>query len=241
LVIGENRDAVLRRPLLVMVTDRQRLAGGHGGNSRLAPALNAVLAAVSTAARAGVDLIQLRERGLEDSDLLRVAVEAVRVTAGTRARVLVNDRLDVALAAGAEGIHLPARAFSSRQVRAIAPEGFIIGRSVHTEAEAVAAEREGGCDYLIFGSVFATPSKPAGHVPAGLDLLARVCSAVSLPVLAIGGITLDRAQVVARAGAAGVAGIGLFGSTDVRELMEIVRRLREVFGDSRQRLDARVP
>jgi thiamine-phosphate diphosphorylase len=213
-----------------MVTDRQRLTGGNGTDGRRVRALDAGLAAIATAARAGVDLIQIRERSLEDSDLLRVTAEAVRVTAGTSARVLVNDRLDVALAAGAKGVHLPARAFASRRVRAIAPEGFIVGRSVHTEAGAVAAEREGGCDYLIFGSVFATLSKPAGHVPAGLDLLARVCSAVTLPVLAIGGITLDRAPDVARAGAAGLAGISLFSSTDVKELTDTVQCLREVWG-----------
>jgi thiamine-phosphate pyrophosphorylase len=205
------------KPFVVMVTDRRRSRPGG------------LVEAVGRASRAGVDAIQLRERGLEDGDLLVLAREVTRVAAAAGARTLVNDRTDVALAAGADGVHLPARAVSCARVRPVAPPGFLIGRSVHTCDEARMAEDEGGCDYLLFGSVFATESKPDTHQPAGLDPLARVCAAVTLPVLAIGGITVDRVDEVARTGAAGIAGIGLFAGGQEAELVESVRRIRAAF------------
>ena len=112
----------------------------------------------------------------------------------------------------------------------MAPDGFLIGRSVHSEADAVTAAREGGCDYLVFGSVFESRSKPAGHAIAGLETLARVCAAVRLPVVAIGGITTARVPEVVRAGAAGIAAIGLFGRAEPGELVEIVGQVRQAFG-----------
>ncbi len=102
--------------------------------------------------------------------------------------------------------------------------------SVHNEVEARAAERDGGCDYLIFGTVFESASKPAGHPIAGVEALARVCAAVSLPVLAIGGIALGNIDDVVRAGAAGAAAIGLFGKGDERDLADRVRRIHAAFG-----------
>lgn len=181
----------------MMVTDRHRT-----GPDRMD-------AAIEAAASAGVALIQVRERGLEDADLLDLVAGIVR-RAGGRARVVVNDRADVALAAGAAGVHLPAAAISAARLRTLVPSSFVVGRSVHSVDEAQRAERDGGCDYLVFGSVFETASKPAGHVPAGPEALAAVCAAVTLPVLAIGGISSERAGVMAAAGAAGIAAIGLF-------------------------------
>jgi thiamine-phosphate diphosphorylase len=144
--------------------------------------------------------------------------------------MLVNDRIDVALAAGAGGVHLPGGAVSSARVRAIVPQSFLVGRSVHSAGEAIEAALDGGCDYLVFGSVFATRSKPAGHAVAGLDALAGVCAAVQLPVLAIGGITPARVPDLVRAGAAGIAAIGLFAAGDERELRDTVRQIRRAFG-----------
>ena len=112
------------------------------------------------------------------------------------------------------------------------PDDFLVGRSVHSEAEAIAAEAAGGCDYLTFGTVYESRSKPAGHPVAGVDALARVCSAVRLPVLAIGGITIERIPEVVAAGAAGVAAIGLFGHGTEAELAAIVARLRSAFDQS---------
>jgi thiamine-phosphate pyrophosphorylase len=214
------------RPLLMMVTDRHRAGDGTASSSEI----DALVSAAGRAARAGVTMIQVRERGLDDRTLLGVTARVQRAVEGTAAKVLVNDRADVALAAKADGVHLPAAAAAAARVRSIAPAGFTIGRSVHSEAEAVAAERSGGCDYLIFGAIFETVSKPPGHAVAGVDALARVCAAVSLPVLAIGGIAAGRAVEIARAGAAGIAGIGLFARGSDGEIRSRVRIVEDAFG-----------
>ena len=206
--------SLVRRPLIMLVTDRRR-----GGEA-------AMLASVDAASAAGVDLIQVRERGLEDLDLLRLTIRISDVAAG-RTRVLVNDRVDVAVAAGAAGVHLPGQAVAAGRVRSIAPASFLVGRSVHSVDEAREAESGGGCDYLVFGSVFETASKPAAHKPAGLEQLSRVCAAVALPVLAIGGVTADRIPEIARAGAAGVAAIGLFAAPET--VPAAVAAIREAF------------
>jgi thiamine-phosphate diphosphorylase len=205
----------------MMVTDRRRLGG-----------TNAVVDAVARAARAGVDLIQIREPGLEDRDLLSLALQTRDATSDTTARILINDRVDVALAAGVDGVHLPGRAMSAARIRTMVPDGvdrFLIGRSVHSEAEAAAAAREGGCDYLIFGSVFESESKPRGQAPAGLEQLMRVCGRVDLPVLAIGGVTWPRVDAIVKTGAAGIAAIGLFADTDEAPLREALRGARLSF------------
>ena len=179
------------------------------------------------AARAGVDLIQIRERDLDDGALVALVRAAVAAVHGTPARVIVNDRADVALAAGAAGVHLRSDSIPARRVREMAGEGFLVGRSVHDEDEAAAVDAEGGCDYLIFGTVFPSSSKPAGHQAAGLPALDRVCARVSAPVLAIGGVSIARAPDVARAGAAGIAAIQLFAAA--ADLRETVRALRHAF------------
>ena len=161
------------------------------------------------AARAGVHLVQIRERDLDGGPLARLVASCVEAVRGTRTRVLVNDRLDVAVAAGAHGVHLRADSFAAPRVRACAPAPFLIGRSVHSVADAVAATAAGALDYLIFGSVFETRSKP-GRQAAGLAELARVTAATPLPVLAIGGITARRIDEVMAAGAAGAAAISMF-------------------------------
>jgi thiamine-phosphate pyrophosphorylase len=159
------------------------------------------------AVTSNVDLIQVRERDLETADLARLVSDLVRVSRGSGTRVVVNDRLDVALACGADGVHLRHDSIRAETVRTIAPAGFLVGRSVNGLAE---AEGAGPVDYLIAGPVFPTPSKPAATRMLGLDGLAEVVQAVAVPVLAIGGITRERLDEVAATGAAGAAGIGLF-------------------------------
>jgi thiamine-phosphate diphosphorylase len=192
------------RPIISAITDR------HVFGDADETACDRLVTAVQLIAAAGADLIQVRERGLHDRQLVAIVRRVVDRTGGTGARVIVNERTDIALAAGAHGVHLPAAAPAAGRVRRIVPEGFVIGRSVHDEAEAEAASAAGGCDYLTFGTVFPSRSKPADHPVAGLDRLAVVCARVSLPVLAIGGISVARAVSVARAGASGIAAIGLF-------------------------------
>ena len=211
--------AVLAIPAIVMVTDRQR----HGGS------LDRLVDAIGRAARAGVDLVQIRERDLDDRTLVALVTRALTAVRETRARVLVNERLDVALAAGAAGVHLRGTCVPASRARAIAPPGFLVGRSVHSREEAQSADQEGGCDYLIFGTVFPTAGKSEGHVAAGPDALREVCGAVRLPVVAIGGMNGARAADAARAGARGVAGIGMFAAGDERSLAGTVDQMRKAF------------
>jgi len=157
-----------------------------------------------------VHLVQIRERDLDGGPLTRLVAACVAAVRGTRTRILVNDRLDIALAAGAHGVHLRAGSFGACRVRSMAPRPFLVGRSVHSVEEAVAAADEGGLDYLIFGTVFESASKP-GHAAAGVAGLAAVSGATRLPVLAIGGMTRERIPDVMAAGASGVAAISMFG------------------------------
>ena len=192
------------------VTDRVRFG--------LTPA--ALVDRAARAARVGADVIQVRERDLADAALLDLVKAVIGAVAGTGARVLVNDRVDVALAAGAAGVHLRGDSPPASRVRAAfaavaataakAPSDFLIGRSVHTIDEIDAAIAAGGCDYLMFGTVFPSAGKRADHPVAGLDALARACARSPLPVIAIGGMTPDREADVARAGAAGLAAVGWF-------------------------------
>jgi thiamine-phosphate pyrophosphorylase len=210
----------------MMVTDRRQVDGS--GADAAAAAIEALVRAAARAARCGATIIQVRERGLDDGALFDLTTRIVKQSAAAGVKVVVNDRLDVAIASGADGVHLPSHGVPSERVRPIVPPGFMIGRSVHAESEAVDAERTGACDYLIFGSVFATASKP-GRMPAGTEALARVCGAVALPVIAIGGITPGRAGDVARAGAAGIAAIGMFAGKDEREVRAAVRQIEDAF------------
>lgn len=207
----------------MMVTDRHRLVSSGGS------AIDELVRAAARAVRSGATMIQIRERGLDDGALLDLARTIVKQSTAAGVKVVVNDRVDVALASSAAGVHLPAHGAPPERVRPMVPPGFLIGRSVHAESEAVAAARTGACDYLIFGSVFATASKPADHPPAGVAALSRVCRAVRLPVIAIGGIVPGRAGEVRRAGAAGVAAIGLFTGGDEPGLRAAVQQIEDAF------------
>ena len=162
------------------------------------------------AARGGVDVVQVRERDLPDAELAALVRRMVRALSGTGTRVLVNDRADVALVAGAAGVHLRGDAPPASRIRAIVPRAFVIGRSVHSLSEIDRALADGACDYLMFGTVFRSLGKPADHPVAGLEGLREACRRSSLPVIAIGGITEERDAQVADAGASGVAAVGRF-------------------------------
>src|SRR6185436_6072105 len=168
---------------ICLVTDRRRLSGGRAA---LADARRCLVAQARHAVAAGIHLIQLRERDLEAADLAAVARDLLAVTRGSGTRLVVNDRLDVALACGADGIHLRGDSIPVAAARRLAPEGFLIGRSVHGVDD---ADRAAGADYLIAGTVFPTASKPASQPLLGLEGLRTIVSAAQVPVLAIGGIT----------------------------------------------------
>jgi thiamine-phosphate diphosphorylase len=205
-------------PIVCMVTDRARLGGDF----------DRLVRRVAAAARGGAHLIQVRERELDGGPLcafVRRCLEAVR---DTPARVVVNDRLDVALAAGAHGVHLRADSVPVGRVRAMTPPGFLVGRSVHSVAAARRATDE-HADYLIAGNLFPTSSKP-GRPGAGIALLEAVAGAVPCPVLAIGGITVETARGLARTGAAGFAAIGLFADASDEDIASVIARASEAFG-----------
>jgi thiamine-phosphate diphosphorylase len=207
------------RPVICMITDGRLQTAGEGA---------ALVDIVRAAARAGVHLIQLRERALDDRDLATLAGKCVNAVRGTRTRIVVNDRLDVALAARAHGVHLKGDSFPAQRARELAADGFLIGRSVHSVAEAERASQGGAVDYLMFGTVFASGSKP-GLEPDGPAMLADAASAAKVPLLAVGGITADNAALVARAGADGLAAIGLFAGRPADSFAETVRRLTGAF------------
>ncbi|MGH7459038.1 MAG: thiamine phosphate synthase [Longimicrobiaceae bacterium] len=153
---------------------------------------------------AGAPALQLRRKGAEGKELFRLARRLLQVTRPRGALLFVNDRLDVALAAGADGAHLGADDLPLEAARRLSPAGFLLGRSVDTPAEARAAALA-GADYLGVGPVFATGSKSGLPGPAGTAGVREVVRAVKVPVIGIGGITVERAGAVITSGAAGVA------------------------------------
>ena len=184
---------------------------------------------IRRAAAAGTGWIQIREKDLAGRSLVELARFAVAETRATATRVLVNDRLDVALAVNAAGVHLGENSLSLRVVsewrRSTGRLDFLIGVSCHSLEAARAAERA-GADYIFFGPVFATPAKAAFGPPQGIERLREVCASVEIPVLAIGGVNLENMRACVTAGAAGVAAIRLF--QDAGDTAELAARLKAI-------------
>jgi thiamine-phosphate pyrophosphorylase len=213
----------LPKPVLCCVTDRR----GFGAADE-ASAARALFQQIARVASAGVHWIQIREKDLATRPLLHLASSAVKATASSSSKILINDRLDVALAACAAGVHLggeslPVAKVSRWSNEGRAPAEFLIGASCHSLEAARGAERD-GADYLIFGPVFATPSKMKYGPPLGLERLRETCAVIRVPVLAIGGITLENAASCIQAGAAGIAAIRLF--QEAENVDSIVARLK---------------
>jgi thiamine-phosphate diphosphorylase len=167
-----------------------------------------LLAQVVGAAAGGVDVVQIREAGLPAGDYVRFVRRCLAAVSGRRTRVVVNDRLDVALAADAHGVHLREDSLAIDDARRLRERPFLVGRSVHAPTTAARAR---SADYLITGSVFETESKPGRPASLGLDgLRAVVAAAGTCPVWALGGITAERARDVVACGASGLAAIGAF-------------------------------
>jgi thiamine-phosphate pyrophosphorylase len=217
--------------LLYYITDRTHFAGD--GRART----GALLAKIAEAARWGVDFIQLREKDLPANQLESLARRAVQVVrnqtpqaaaSGRRTRILINSRVDVAIACTADGVHLRSDDISPRDVRnvwrssAIGGEGSqpVIGVSCHSHAE-VAEARVEGADFTVFAPVFEKQGMP-GTITSGLEALRKACQE-NIPVLALGGVTLENAGSCLEAGARGIAGIRLFQQGDIER---VVARLR---------------
>jgi thiamine-phosphate pyrophosphorylase len=228
-------------PILCYVTDRESLsvsereapAGLDAKSARLVDKIAAIAAA-------GVDWVHIREKDLparQLADLTRETIARIRAAGSvqaTAARVIVNDRLDVAIAEGADGVHLgeaslpvaDAAGWVKRANSGVAGSKFSIGASCHSLECAKAAVRD-GADYIFFGPVFATPSKAKFGEPQGVRKLAAVCGAVDVPVIAIGGITLENAGDCVSAGAAGIAAIRLLqDAADPSQIVSTLKKLR---------------
>lgn len=193
----------------------------------------ALVALVRGAVAAGVTLVQLREKNLSARTLYELAARAAALALGSRTRILVNDRADVARAAACDGVHLTAQSLEARVVRSAFGEGFVVGASAHSLREAREA-RDGRADFVVFGPVFDTPSKRAYGPPLGLGALREAAHALApLPVLAVGGINAWNALDAVRAGASGVAAIRMFAESG--DLAGTVRALENISarGDAR--------
>jgi thiamine-phosphate pyrophosphorylase len=211
--------------VLYYITDRHQFSA-HEHESR-----KHLLAKIREAACAGVDYIQLREKDLCTRELQALSRDAVKALDELRTALLINSRTDVAVAVGADGVHLRSVDISPKEVRAIWTSGYagiatsessppspLIGVSCHTPEE-VKQAAENAADFAVFAPVF----EKHGATAAGLDLLGEACPA-PIPVLALGGVTLDNAQSCLRAGAAGIAGIRLFQENNIAE---VARKLRK--------------
>ncbi len=216
--------------VLCYVTDRQLLPESS---------VSELLRSIECAAVAGLDWIQLREKDLTAGQLASLTRDALSVlergphTGSEQPCVIVNDRIDVALAAAAAGVHLSGTSIPAnnavRWLRAgNAPREFKVGASCHRLAEARDAEAA-GADYVFFGPIYETPSKANFGQPQGIERLSEVCRSVRIPVLAIGGISESNARACLHAGATGIAGIRLFQEiSDADELRALVSRLRSL-------------
>ncbi len=223
-----------RLPILCYVTDCRSLKVAPHDNP-----LETLLAKIETAAISGLDWVQLREKDLSGKDcaslsreaLLRVSRQVPANQAATK--IIINDRLDVALATQASGVHLGENSFpveaAKRLLLASGKEpsrsaNFLVGVSCHS-LEAAQSAASAGADYIFFGPIFATPSKAAVGSPQGLDRLSEVCRSVNIPVLAIGGISLANIPSCFSAGASGIAAIRLFqDATNLAETVGSIRR-----------------
>ena len=202
---------------LLVVTDR------HQTNGRpLVPLLQQVLATA-------VPMIQLRERDLSARALMTLAREVQAVTASRRSQLLINDRIDVALALEGAGVHLRSNSLPVSAVRQLLGAQRLLGVSVHGVEEVMEAELQ-GADYLVLGPIYETPSKQMFGPPLGIHTLEKACRLVRIPIIGIGGVTAARAHEMRRAGAFGVAVItAILGAADVesatRELLDAVTRV----------------
>jgi thiamine-phosphate pyrophosphorylase len=180
---------------------------------------------VEHATLAGVALIQLREKRLTARTLYDLTLKCVEITEGTTTRLLVNDRADVARAAGADGVHLTTRSIAPHAIREAFGSDFIIGVSTHSLAEADIARNE-YADFATFGPIFETPSKKQYGPPPGLESLSEAAAALKpFPLIALGGVTIHNAVHCIDAGARGIAGISLF--LDAKQMVSTVELLRD--------------
>jgi thiamine-phosphate pyrophosphorylase len=204
----------LSRPILYLITR----GATTEGTTPDAPEFALILHQVSAAVAAGINLIQIREKQLTARVLFELVERAGDLTRGTNTRLLVNDRADVAVGAGADGVHLTTQSLDAAMIRKTFGKEVLIGTSTHSLAAARFAQEQ-GADFVVFGPVFETQSKKSFGPPVGLEKLTDVARELrGFPVLALGGISVANAADCFAAGAQGIAGITLF--SDPQTLMQ---------------------
>jgi thiamine-phosphate pyrophosphorylase len=222
----------IEKPIICCVTSGKSASAGASGASRLLEMIRAAVAA-------GADWVQIREKELPARGLLALTDSAVAMARETaegsrKTRIIVNDRMDVALAAGADGVHLGRASVDATHVirfcrEGNAPPDFLIGVSCHGALESREAE-QAGASYIFFGPVFDTPDKRAFGAPRGIEELRAVSNELRIPVIAIGGVNLANAGECLRAGASGIAAIRMFQEVSdiaaLRDSIECLRRSR---------------
>lgn len=205
-----------RRPLFYYVTDRSQL---HGYS---------LFDRIRRAVRLGIDFVQIREKDLGDRDLYELVRKAVEAVRRSRCRILVNGRADIALAAGAHGVHLPATGLKIPDIKPWLPKGFLVGVSTHSAREAMQAATA-GADYVLLGPIYPTESKLRYGPPMGLARFRLACRSIPIPTFGLGGIRPEFVSQVLAAGASGVAGISLFqNDAYIRELPRVTRISRNL-------------
>ena len=202
---------------LLVVTDQRQTNGRP-----LVPLLQRVLTA-------GVPAIQLRERDLSARELVTLAREVQAMTASRRSQLLINDRIDVALALEGVGVHLRSNSLPVSVARQLLGAQRLLGISVHAVEEVLSAQSE-GADYIVLGPIYETPSKQMFGPPLGIHTLEKACRLVRIPIIGIGGVTAARAREMRGAGAFGVAVVtAVLGAADVEsathELLDAVTLL----------------
>lgn len=186
-----------------------------------------ILRLIEVAVTAGVDLIQIREKQLTARTLFDLSASAAGITQGSRSQLLVNDRADIAVGSGADGVHLAANSIAPQIIRATFGNDLLIGASTHSIEQVCAAETS-SADFVVLGPIFKTASKVEYGDPIGTDALQKAADRLpTFPVLAIGGVTTALAKECLRAGAHGIAAIGMLN--DRQKLPGIVTELRDGF------------
>ncbi len=199
---------------LYLITDR-KLITDH----------SSLVTAVKKALKGGIRAVQLREKDMGTRDLLQLAYKMRRLTKEHKATLFINDRFDIALAVGADGVHLTQSSIPVAMVRESVKKKLLIGVSTHSMKEARDAEK-GGADFITFGPVYSTPSKLKYGKPVGIDALKQVIRKIKIPVFAIGGINGSRINVIRNTGAQGVAMIrDILASDNIKQQSQELIRL----------------
>lgn len=209
----------LQPPITYLITNGETTPATIPSSSEFQRLLKLIEAAVA----ARISLIQIREKQLTARVLYELALSAAAITLASETLLLINDRVDIAAAAGADGVHLTTRSLAAAAIRSAFGASVLLGVSTHSIAEGQRA-RDQGADFVVFGPVFETASKRTYGPPLGLETLAKITSELApFPVLALGGVTADNARECIAAGASGIAGITLFSqSSDLQSIVKLV-------------------